>query len=102
MILTSLCFVITILVAGRIIAKKTDDQNTEAVNKRPTSITIIGWLLVVTATIAIISAMNTNFLAVHESVKNENPFSFVMQYVEAYGIFLMNLICGLALLNARG
>lgn len=67
--------------------------------KRPTSVTVISWILIVMGSISlIVSTMNLNNPAARE-VLSKNPIPLGIQYVMMYAAILITLVCGIAMLK---
>ena len=69
--------------------------------KRPTSITVIAWILIVMAGISLItSAFYLNNPTARE-LMSRNPIPIPVQYLMTYVGLLVTLICGIAMLKGR-
>ena len=69
--------------------------------ERPTSITVIAWILIVMAGISLItSAFYLNNPTARE-LMSRNPIPIPVQYLMTYVGLLVTLICGIAMLKGR-
>jgi hypothetical protein len=70
-------------------------------NNRPTSITIISWILIIIGAIALISTpVMTNNPSARELMA-KNPIPIPIQYAIGYAGLLIRIVCGIAMLKGK-
>jgi hypothetical protein len=70
-------------------------------NERPASITVIAWILIVTAVVSSIISTLTLSHPIVQEMMNRNPLPLPFQYCLLYAGFLAQLVSGVAMLQAQ-
>ena len=68
---------------------------------RPTSITVISWILIVTGSITLITTAATLNNPVVKELMGRNPIPISIQYAMLYGGLLVTIISGFAMLRGH-
>ncbi len=76
-------------------------KNSEQKNKRPTSITVISWLLIVGGGISLTSNTLTLNNPMVQDLMSKNPMPISMQYTMLYVGLLITIVCGIAMLKRQ-
>ncbi len=73
--------------------------------KRPTSVTLIGWFLIVVHAMYLVMRIwylnNPMLNEIEARIRNQNPVPIPLQYLIEYGGVLINMVSGVAILGGR-
>lgn len=70
-------------------------------NKRPTSITVVCWVLIALAGVSIISSVFSFNNPVTRELMSKSPIPVNIQYLIMFAGLVITLVCGIAMLKGR-
>lgn len=80
---------------------KKQQNSTGQENQRPTSITVVSWILIVTGGLTLITSTFSLMSPITQDIMSKSPIPISIQYIMLYVGLLITLGCGIAMLKRQ-